>query len=279
LLQYDGCKTNRWRLGFRMTAALPLHAQRYGGDATRLPLVLLHGLFGAGGNWQGIARRLAAERRVLVPDLRNHGASPHAPAMDYASLAADVGALLDAEGIAQALVAGHSLGGKVAMWLALEAPARIAALGVVDIAPVRYPPGFEALVTALAALPLADIAGREDADRRLREPIPDARVRGFLLQNLQRSEHGWRWRCNLDAIAQALPALRGFPDAAGRQFPGPAWFLYGTASAYVGQAQLPAIRTLFPLARLRAVPNAGHWVQTDQPDAFVAALRPLLRAG
>jgi esterase len=259
--------------------SLPLHTQSFGGESDRLPLVLLHGLFGAAGNWQAIARTLAAERVVLVPDLRNHGASPHAPSMDYASLAADVGALLSARGIGRALVVGHSLGGKVAMTLALGEPARVAALGVVDIAPVRYPPGFEALVTALAALPLAAIEGREHADRQLRDAIPDARVRGFLLQNLRRTADGWRWRCNLDAIAAALPVLRDFPDAGGRAFPGPAWFLYGTASAYVGQAELPAIRSLFPLARLRAVPNAGHWVQTDQPEAFLAALRPLLRVG
>lgn len=259
--------------------AVPLHTQRFGGDSDRLPLVLLHGLFGASGNWQAIARRLASERAVLVPDLRNHGASPHAQTMDYATLAADVGALLEAEGIRRAIVVGHSLGGKVAMWLALQEPAKIAALGVVDIAPVRYPPGFEAVVAALAALPLADMQGREDADRRLRGAIADARVRGFLLQNLRRSAEGWRWRCNLDAIVGALPSLRDFPDAGGRQFPGSAWFLYGTASAYVGQAQLPAIRALFPLARLRAVPNAGHWVQTDQPEAFMRALTPLLRAG
>lgn len=261
-------------------SALPLHAQRLGAGSDRLPLVLLHGLFGAGGNWQGIARKLAQERRILVPDLRNHGSSPHAAAMDYASLAADVGALLHAEGIERALLVGHSVGGKVAMWLALEAPGRVAALGVVDIAPVRYPPGFETLTRALAGLPLVEVTRREDAAARLRAEIPDARVRGFLLQNLRRHSDGdWRWRLNLAAIDAALPVLRDFPDAGGRQFPGPAWFLYGTASSYVGQAELPAIRAHFPLARLRAVPNAGHWVQTDQPDAFLTALEPLLRVG
>jgi pimeloyl-ACP methyl ester carboxylesterase len=197
--------------------------------------------------------------------------------MNYSALAEDVGALLDREAIEHAVLLGHSLGGKVAMWLALSAPSRVLALGIVDIAPVRYGPEFEAPTAALQALSLAELRNRKDAERRLSLRIQDPKVRGFLLQNLRRTDGGWEWRCNLQVIASALPVLRDFPNASAEPFPGPAWFIYGTGSSYVGAAQLPEIRTRFPLARLRAVPNAGHWVQADQPDAFVAALAPLLR--
>lgn len=263
------------------TRALPLHVHRQGADAPGPPLVLLHGLFGNGGNWRPIAQALSDRHRVLAPDLRNHGASPHDASMGYPAMAADVLALLDAEGIERAVVIGHSMGGKTAMWLALTAPGRVAALGVVDIAPVCYAPRFEALVAALRSLPLKALHDRADADARLARgapgPVEDPRVRGFLLQNLRRdAAGGWNWRCNLSAIDDALPVLLGFPAADGRQFAGPAQVVYGTRSAYIDAGCLAPLRALFPLARLRAVANAGHWVHADDPRAFLAAIEPLL---
>jgi len=52
------------------------------------PLVILHGLFGSGGNWRGIAQGRAATHGVLAVDLRNHGASPWADSMGYLEMAA-----------------------------------------------------------------------------------------------------------------------------------------------------------------------------------------------
>ncbi|MGB5834006.1 MAG: alpha/beta fold hydrolase [Thiohalocapsa sp.] len=258
-------------------ATVRLHVRRYGDAPDATPLVLLHGLFGSSANWHGIARRLAQRRPVLVPDLRNHGQSPHDPLMAYALMADDLLALLEREGVERAIVVGHSMGGKAAMCLTLRHPERVEAVGVVDIAPVVYPSGFETLIDALIALPLQDVTSRGDADRRLRAAIPDPSVRGYLLQNLRRDGDAWDWRFNLSSIAAGLPAIRGFPDEGEDEFAGPALFLYGTGSDYVGADALAAIRRRFPLARLRAIANAGHWVYAEQPDAFVAALEAFIR--
>jgi esterase len=69
-----------------------------------------------------------------------------------------------------------------------------------------------------------------------------------------------------------MEPILGFPESAGRHFPGSAVFVYGSRSDYVAGAGLPRIRSLFPLARLRSIPNAGHWVYADQPEAFTAAI-------
>eukprot|EP00965_Chrysotila_dentata_P020240 670073-Pleurochrysis_carterae.AAC.1 len=106
------------------------------------PIVILHGLFGAGGNFKtwasGLASQLDADktpRRIMLVDLRNHGSSAHSSEMSFDAMAADVLALLDKQGIKQAVLCGHSLGGKVAMALALARPERIERLIVLDIAP------------------------------------------------------------------------------------------------------------------------------------------------
>jgi esterase len=260
-------------------AGVALRLREYGdASSARLPLVLIHGLFGSSANWHGIARRLAPERRVLVPDLRNHGESPWHPRLDYPAMAEDLTALLDGRGIARAHLVGHSMGGKSAMWLALTEPGRVGSLVVVDIAPVRYPSRHGALVAALSDLPLDQIQDRRDADARLAVSIGSAPVRAYLLQNLVHDwtdsggAGGWRWRLNLPVLARSMETILGFPDGGERQFPGPVLFLYGSRSDYVTGDGLPRIRAQFPLARLRAIANAGHWVYADQPDAFVAAV-------
>lgn len=260
-------------------ARVRLHARDYGGrsEGGAVPLVLVHGLFGSGINWHGIARRLDADgpnaRLILVPDLRNHGDSPWSAPMDYPAMAADLEGLLVERNIERVHLVGHSMGGKAAMWLALTNPDRVATLTVADIAPITYPSRFRSMIDALRGLPLAAVGDRREAGRLLAEVIPSPAVRGYLLQNLViESGRAPRWRVNLELIADSMDAILGFPEAAGRQFPGPALFLYGSRSDYVSGEALGTIRRLYPLARLRAIPNAGHWVYADQPEAFVAAL-------
>ena len=234
------------------------------------PLVLLHGLFGAGANFGTVQKRLAAEFRVWTLDLRNHGRSPHAPGMDYATMAADVAKTLDAEHVGPAAMLGHSMGGKVAMALALHEPARVTRLLVADIAPARYDPHFRTIARALQALPLTAALSRADADAALSPVVPDAAVRGFLLQNLRFGPTP-RWRIGLDDIAAGLPEIEGW-DVAGR-YDGPVLSLGGERSDYVLTQHRPAFRTLFPAVRFATLHGAGHWLHADAPDAFVAAVR------
>jgi pimeloyl-ACP methyl ester carboxylesterase len=270
-----------WQLNTAVHMASPvdLHLREYGRTASGPPLLLLHGLFGASSNWHGIARHLAGRHWVLVPDLRGHGRSPAGNGVSYPAIAADLVQMLDAKNIPQATVVGHSMGGKAAMWLALTTPERVAALAVVDIAPVVYPHRFGDLLAAMRALPLAEITDRRRADALLAPAVPDPAVRGYLLQNLvHRGDGGWRWRIALDALDAAMEQIRGFPEPGPAPFPGPAWFIYGTESGYLTSEHLPRIRQLFPLARLRPVAGAGHWVYSDQPDGFLSALAGILRS-
>jgi pimeloyl-ACP methyl ester carboxylesterase len=113
------------------------------------PVLVLHGLFGSATNWRSVARALAKSRRVLAVDLRNHGLSPWADSMGYSDMADDVLALIEGKGLQQPAVIGHSMGGKVAMVLALRHPGSVGQLVVVDIAPVRYEDRFTEYVLAM----------------------------------------------------------------------------------------------------------------------------------
>jgi esterase len=240
-------------------------------------VAILHGLFGSGRNWTTIGRSLAARHRVLLCDLRNHGASPWADDMSYPDMAEDVHALLAARGALPAALLGHSLGGKVAMTMALARPLDVARLVVVDIAPVPYPPTLAGHIRAMQELDLAQVRRRSEAEQRLAAVIPDAAERAFLAQNLVFEEGRPRWRINLAAIARAMPLISEFPSfPAGRVYDGPALFVTGGRSPYVRAEHEPPIRQLFPAARLVRIAAAGHWVHAEAPDAFLAQVAPFL---
>jgi pimeloyl-ACP methyl ester carboxylesterase len=170
------------------------------------------------------------------------------------------------------------MGGKVAMRLALHAPHRVAGLAVVDMAPVAYGHRFDQAFEAFAAVDLAKLQSRADADAAMARVLSEAGVRAFLLQNLYRDADGWRWRCNLAALQAGQALITGFEVDRKVRYAGPASFIHGTASDYLLPQHEPVVRQLFPRARFCAVEDAGHWVYAERPAAFMDCLQQFLRA-
>jgi esterase len=233
------------------------------------PLVLLHGLFGQADNWLGVAPKLAEKFHVFIPDLRNHGHSPHDPVMDYSLMAADVEEFFVAHKIDQALVAGHSMGGKVAMQLALDFQQRVKKLVVVDMAPRAYAPSHDPIFKALLALDLPAFQTRTQLEDALARDIPSLNLRRFLLKNLGRDAKGkFVWKMNLRGIQENYGHLCQAVEAA-VSFNGPALFLRGGWSDYVAPTDEPDIHRLFPAAEIQTIAASSHWVHADAPEEFV----------
>ncbi len=242
------------------------------------PVILLHGLFGSARNFGAIQRRLAERRRVIALDLRNHGASLHDPDMGYAAMAADVAETLVALGTGPAAVIGHSMGGKVAMRLALDRAELVSALVGADIAPRAYPPHFAAIAAAMARLPLARGLTRAEADAALTGPVPDPALRAFLLQNFIPGRPA-AWRIGLAEIIAVLdPQIGGWDAPAGARYAGPVMVLAGEMSDYTTPADRPAFRARLYAARVGTVRPAGHWLHADNPDGFLSAVTLFLDA-
>lgn len=240
-------------------------------------LLLLHGLFGSLVNWQRIARNLSTEHHVIVPDLRNHGRSPHDPDVSYPAMAGDILQLLDELQMDDAIFIGHSMGGKLAMWLALAASSRVTQLVSVDIAPVAYRSGFSLILQALMDLPLEQINSRKEADAWLAPAIPTKSVRDYLLQNLQHTSQGWKWRNNVAALNAGIRTISDFPSASSEQrYTGPSLFIYGSESDYVLAEYHSKIMQLFPTAKLQSIDGAGHWVYADRADSFLQVINAQL---
>lgn len=233
------------------------------------PLIVIHGLFGSGDNWRSHQRHWQDAYRVITPDLRNHGRSPHVSGMSYAEMADDVLALMDSLDIERAHLLGHSMGGKVVISLARLYPERVQSLIVADIAPVVYDlHGHDNVFAALRSVADTHPAGRSEADVLMAEHVTERAVRLFLATNLERSESGGLClRIGLDEIEAGYPDIIGLP--AGQQaYEGPTLVVRGGRSPYVSDENLPVLKEVLPQAGIATLEGAGHWLHAEQPEAF-----------
>ena len=129
------------------------------------PIIIMHGLFGMLDNWQNIARRLADNFLVYTIDLPNHGASPRIEGVfNYEIMAQKVLEFMEAQWIHRAHFIGHSMGGKVAMQLALNNSEVVNKLAVIDIAPKIIDGGHEIIFDALLHLDTNKLTDRKPAE-------------------------------------------------------------------------------------------------------------------
>ena len=243
------------------------------------PMVVLHGLFGSARNWQGMARRLADDHRVFTVDLRNHGASPWAPTMTYPEMADDLEMFCAAREAAPAVMIGHSAGGKVAMTFALRHPDLVEALIVIDIAPVAYDHSFAGEVEAMRSLDLSAMRRRAEVEAALADRLGDKGLAKFLTQNVRTEGDHLAWKPNLEAIGAAMADLVDFPEQTDREYPGRVLFISGERSDYIDRPHHDAIFAHFPQAEFAVIPEAGHRVHVEQPEAFLARVIGFLESG
>lgn len=249
-----------------------LNVLSYGTDNTRPPLMIVHGLFGSARNWNVVAKRMSETRRVIAPDMRNHGESFWADTHSYVDMADDLNEVIIAHGGTVDLV-GHSMGGKAAMTLAITEPTHVARLLIADIAPVTYTHSQQQFIDAMRAVDLGQVTRRADAVAQLAKHVDDKTLQSFFTQSLNVKEK--RWLYNLDALEKDMAKILSFPEISGT-YDGLTLFLSGANSDYVLPEHRTKIRSHFSNAKFAKIPDAGHWLHAEQPRAFEASLRAFL---
>lgn len=240
------------------------------------PIVVLHGLFGMLDNWMHLGKLLAEEYSVYLVDLRNHGKSPHTDEHSYDLMTDDVVRFMEGQWLHRASVLGHSMGGKVAMQLALQYPEMIEKLIIVDIAPRAYPPRHDDVIGAMQSLDPGEADTRSVMQTHLESQLKDQATIAFLMKNLaRRKEGGFQWKMNLPTLVTNYSEV-GKEITGTEPFTEDTLFIKGARSDYITDDDWPDVLKLFPNAKLVKIPDAGHWVHADQPEAVLKELMSFL---
>ncbi|MDX1445239.1 alpha/beta fold hydrolase [Lishizhenia sp.] len=244
---------------------MKLHYRKMGEGA---PFIILHGLFGSSDNWQTHAKRLSEYFEVYLVDQRNHGHSDWSDAFNYDLLAEDLKELIDDEGIEDAYILGHSMGGKTAMFFAQKYPELIEKLIVVDMGIKSYPSHHGPILEGLNALDLDVIKTRGAAAKEMAKYVENEATRMFLLKNLYWKEKGQLgWRINIPVLEAKMSEIL-VPLPKGECFV-PTLFMRGGLSGYILEEDYDSIHEAFPDSEIRTIENAGHWIHAEAPKEFM----------
>lgn len=239
-------------------------------------VVIIHGLLGSGRNWHTVAGRLGERYRVIVPDMRNHGRSPHAASHHLSDMVEDVYELLQDLDAVPAVVMGHSMGGLVAMEMAFRTPEVLQGVIVIDIVPRPHRAGVSDVLEAMAQIQVNSLESKKEAEEALARAIDNPVVRQFVLTNLVVTEAGLQWRINLPVLQAFLIESQAYRPSPTDVYEGPALFIRGGKSNYIQDDDFALIRHHFPRVRIETVEKAGHWVHYDAPDELMAIIEKFL---
>lgn len=244
---------------------MKLHYKKMG---TGRPLVILHGLFGSSDNWQTHGKKLAEYFEVYLVDQRNHGKSEWSDAFSYELMASDLYEFFETHDLQDAILMGHSMGGKTAMYFTQEHEDLIEKLIVVDMGVKSYPIHHDSILEGLKSLDLSVIGSRGAAQKELAKYIDDAAIRQFLLKNLYWESKGQlAWRINIlvlddkiSEIVKELPFKEVLTDTL---------FMRGGKSNYILEEDTEQIKSFFPVSEIHTIEAAGHWIHAEAPTEFI----------
>jgi pimeloyl-ACP methyl ester carboxylesterase len=233
------------------------------------PFLIIHGFLGMSDNWKTLGLQFAQLGfQIHLLDMRNHGKSFHSDEFNYEVMVEDVKSYVDFHNLQDITLLGHSMGGKIAMLFATFFPELVEKLIIADIGPKYYAPHHQSILEALNAVDFLKKPNRSEVDEIVSKYISDFGTKQFLLKNVYwktPEELGFRFNLpvfndKISEIGTALPFENHFDK--------PALFLRGEKSDYILDSDFETILHHFPLAIIKTIPNAGHWLHAENPNAF-----------
>lgn len=251
-------------------------------------LVLLHGLMGSGANWRKVTSSLQDDYRILLYDQRGHGRS-FQPASGYRpeDYADDLHLILQELGWSQVFLVGHSMGGRNALNFAARFPDMVHKLVIEDIGPDASERAIARMIQLIESVP-TPFGSRQEAKKFLRgdflEMFKDRQnidsISLYFYSNVMELADGTvDWRFSKPAILESVRMGRARErwDEV-RHLRMPTLLLRGSHSEELSRAVYERMLAENPRIHGLEIPESGHWVHADQPEAFVRALREFLQS-
>lgn len=235
------------------------------------PLIILHGYLGMSDNWKTLSSQFAQNGfEVHALDLRNHGRSFHSDEFTYEAMVQDILNYCNHHNLDKISVIGHSMGGKLAMFLAVMHPEKIEKLIIADISTRAYRPHHQDILEALNAVDFSIQKERKEVENVMAQYVSDFGTRQFLMKNVYRkTPDELAFRVNLKTLTSGYDNI-GVALSENTVYEKPVLFLKGENSGYIKERDEQDIMRHFPKAEIKTIPKSGHWLHAENPTAFLA---------
>ncbi len=241
------------------------------------PVILVHGLFGSSDHWLRVAKDLSEHFEVFMPDMRNHGRSPHDSAMNYYAMAEDLRQFIKFHKISDPILTGHSMGGKIVMQTVSESPNIARGIVVVDMGLKKYPLRHIHYINTMLDVDFDTFSKRSEVSHFFMEKMGNKNVVQLLLKNLEwKNKNRLGWRLNIQNISENIDFILDAINCE-QKYTKPALFIRGSNSEYIEDKDIDSIKRCFPSMHLATITDAGHWVYTDNYNAFYNTLYRFLK--
>lgn len=253
-----------------------IYYEYFPSKSSKIPIVIVHGLFGSTRNFRPLARLFQDYHPVFLLDLCNHGKSHRIKQLSLQHLMEHVYGFLKEHNIFSCYRIGHSLGGKVMMLIDLfyrdffRHPSFI-----LDIAPINYP--YDHYLSYLSELKKMDLSlfkERSYIEQHVKSFIDNDRLVAAFLQNLTRDNNlKFQFVCHYEYLYHSIKDLCSFPEINLKSFY-PIHFIRGAYSSYIPEDHFMTIRDFFPYATIETL-ELDHFMNLHPKVIFKSIMNRL----
>jgi len=251
------------------------------------PIIIVHGLFGMSDNWISVAKALASDFKVYVPDMRNHGKSPYSPIHTYDAMSEDLSEFIKNRRIEKASFIGHSMGGKTVLQFAENHLEKVASLVVIDISPKQYFPnaGFfkkalnhKVLLETMQKINLKEAKNRAELTKLLQTNFKNIFLLQLVLKNIYRDKNKqFRWKINIEALRKHLSEMRREIKLTEAVKSIKTLFIFGENSPYFEINDKIFIHARFPKAKIKIINGAGHLIHIEKENDLIKTISNFIK--
>ena len=249
------------------------------------PIIIAHGLFGMSDNWIPVAKKLSANFKVYLLDMRNHGKSPHSPFHTYDAMSDDLFEFIEDKNIENANFIGHSMGGKTVLRFSEKHPEKVKKMLIIDISPAEYIPSedffkkalnHKLLLEDLLTIDLQNIKSSNELIKFITDKFRNPFFIQLILKNIIKNKNGFEHKINLKALYENLEEMRREIKLTEKVKDIKSLFLFGGNSPYLREQDKDYIQKHLHEAKIKIIAGAGHLPHTEKETETAESIKYFL---
>lgn len=250
------------------------------------PLIFIHGFLGMSDNWIPVGKSLSNIHKVYIPDIRNHGQSPHSKEHNYNVMSSDIKEFMLYHKITKATLIGHSMGGKLVMNFAGIFPGLVESIIVIDISPRSYLNDkkksekvfdHKELLHFMKDFDIKNIKVRKEVYSASNKKFGDEFINQIIQKNIKRnSDKSFSWKLNLNVLIDNIEHIADRIEISGKSDKIKSLFIFGNESPYFSEKDYKSVKDNFPDSYVKVIKKSGHNIHIDNKERLIEEIKQFL---